>query len=109
MAEGGVTVEPKDVPYLLLGAMSTVREEMKKTVDDLVEKGKGGSGRSTKGLEQADRAVRELADKGRKEREGLLNAVGREVTRVLDNMGAVTKTDIRALDRKLASIEKKVK
>lgn len=102
-------MEPKDVPYLLLGAMSAIREEMKKTVDELVEKGKSGSGKGAKGISQADRAVRDLVDKGRKEREDLLGAIGKEVTRVLDNMGAITKNDIRALEKKLASIEKKVK
>lgn len=102
-------MEPKDVPYFLLGAMSTIREEMKKTVDDLVEKGKSGSGKGARGLTQTDKAVRDLVDKGRKEREDLLNAIGKEVTRVLDNMGAVTKNDIRALEKKLANIEKKVK
>jgi len=102
-------VEPKDVPYLLLGAMSTVRGEMKRTVDELVEKGKGGSGKGAKGIAHADRAVRDLVDKGRREREDLLNAIGKEVTRVLDNMGAITKNDIRTLEKKLANIEKKVK
>ena len=102
-------MEPKDVPYLLLGAMSTIREEMKKTVDDLVMKGKSGSGKGAKGINQADKTVRDLVDKGRKEREDLLSAIGKEVTRVLDNMGAITKNDIRALEKKLAIIEKKVK
>lgn len=103
-------MEPKDVPYLLLGAMSTIREETKKTVDDLVEKGKtGGGGKGAKGIVQADRAVRDLVEKGRKEREDLLNAIGKEVTRILDNMGAITKNDIRALDKRLANIEKRIK
>lgn len=102
-------MEPKDVPYLLLGAMSTLREEMKKTVDDLVLKGKSGSGKRAKGINQADKTVRDLVDKGKREREDLLSAIGKEVTRVLDNMGAITKNDIRALEKKLAIIEKKVK
>jgi len=102
-------VEPKDVPYLLLGAMSTIREETKKAVDDMVEKGKGGGGKSAKGIAQADKAVRDLVEKGKKEREDLLNAIGKEVTRILDNMGAITKNDIRALEKKLANIEKKLK
>lgn len=102
-------MEPKDVPYLLLGAMSTFREEMKKTVDELVEKGKSGSGKGARSVTQADKTVRDLVDKGRKEREDLLSSIGKEVTRILDNMGAITKTDIRALEKKLASIEKKVK
>ena len=102
-------MEPKDVPYLLLGAMSTVREETKKTVDDLVEKGKSGTGKSAKGIVQADKTVRDLVEKGRKEREDLLNSIGKEVTRILDNMGAITKNDIRALDKRLANIEKRIK
>jgi polyhydroxyalkanoate synthesis regulator phasin len=102
-------VEPKDVPYLLLGAMSTVREETKKTVEELVEKGKSGSGKGARGITQADKTVRDLVDRSRKEREDLLSAIGKEVTRILDNMGAITKNDIRALEKKLANIEKKVK
>lgn len=102
-------MEPKDVPYLLLGAMSTIREETKKTVDDLVDKGKTGSGKGAKGLAQADKAVKDLVEKGKKEREDLLSAIGKEVTRILDNMGAITKTDIRSLEKKLAKIEKKLK
>jgi len=89
--------------------MSTIREETKKTVDDLVEKGKAGTGKSAKGIAQADRTVRDLVEKGRKEREDMLNAIGKEVTRILDNMGAITKNDIRALEKKLANIEKKIK
>jgi len=108
-SKGGGTVEPKDVPYLLLGAMSTIREETKKTVEDLVEKGKAGSGKSGKGIVSADKAVRNLVEKGKKEREDLLNAIGKEVTRILDNMGAITKNDIRALDKRLANIEKRIK
>lgn len=102
-------MEPKDLPYLFLGAMSTVREETKKTVDELVEKGKAGSGKSAKGIAQADKAVKDLVEKGKKEREDLLNSIGKEVTRILDNMGAITKNDIRALEKKLSNIEKKVK
>ena len=102
-------MEPKDVPYLLLGAMSTIREETKKTVEDLVDKGREGSGKGAKGIASADKAVRDLVEKGRREREDLLNAIGKEVTRILDNMGAITKNDIRALERKLANIEKRVK
>lgn len=102
-------MEPKDVPYLLLGAMSTIREETRKTVDDLVEKGKTGTGKSAKGITQADKTVRDLVEKGRKEREDLLSAIGKEVTRILDNMGAITKNDIRALEKKLSNIEKKIK
>ena len=89
--------------------MSTIREETKKTVDDLVEKGKAGTGKSAKGIAQADRTVRDLVEKGRKEREDMLNGIGKEVTRILDNMGAITKNDIRALEKKLANIEKKIK
>ncbi len=102
-------MEPKDLPYLLLGAMSTIREETKKTVDELVEKGKSGAGRGAKGVAQADRAVKDLVERGRREREELLTAIGKEVTKVLDTMGAVTKNDIRALEKKLASIERKLK
>ncbi len=102
-------MEPKDLPYLLLGAMSTIREETKKTVDELVEKGKSGTGKGAKGIAQADKAVKDLVERGRKEREELLAAIGKEVTRVLDSMGAVTKNDIRALEKKLASIESKLK
>ncbi|MBU4193882.1 MAG: phasin family protein [Actinobacteria bacterium] len=102
-------MEPKDVPYLLLGAMSTIREETKKTVDELVDKGKKGSGRGAKGLAQADRVVKDLVEKGKKDREDLLSAIGKEVTRILDNMGAITKNDIRSLEKKLVRIEKKIK
>lgn len=89
--------------------MSTIREETKKTVDELVEKGKSGSGKGAKGIAQADKAVRDLVDKGQKQREDLLNAIGKEVTRILDNMGAITKNDIRNLEKKLNSIERKIK
>lgn len=102
-------MEPKDVPYLLLGAMSTIRVETRKTVDELVDKGKTGTGKSAKGIAQADKTVRDLVEKGRKEREDLLNAIGKEITRILDNMGAITKNDIRALEKKLSNIEKKIK
>lgn len=102
-------MEPKDMPYLLLGAMSTIREETKKTVDDLVERGKAGPGKGAKGLAHADKTVKNLVEKGKKDREDLLNSIGKEITRILDSMGAITKNDIRALEKKLANIEKKLK
>lgn len=97
------------MPYLLLGALSTIREEAKKTFDELVERGKSGSGKGAKGVASADKAVKDLIDKGRKDREELLNAIGNEVSKVLDSMGAITRNDLRSLEKKLATIEKKLK
>lgn len=101
-------MEPKDFPYLMLGVMTSARQETKKAIDDLVEKGKKGKGKSAKGVAQADKAIRDLVDKGQKGMDELLAAIGKEVTRVLDGMGAITKNDIRAIEKKLSNIEKKL-
>ena len=101
-------MEPKDFPYLLLGVMTTLREDMKKTIDEMVDKGKVGKGKGAKGVAQADKAIKDLVEKGQKGMDDLMAAIGKEVTRVLDGMGAITKNDIRAIEKKISGIEKKL-
>ncbi len=101
-------MEPKDFPYLLLGVMTTLREDMKKAVNEMVNKGKAGKGKGAKGVAQADKAIKDLVGKGQKGMDDLLAAIGKEVTRVLDSMGAITKNDLRAIEKKINNIEKKL-
>jgi len=109
-------MEPADIPYLVLGAMSTTRSELKKTVDELIEKGRE---RFEKQQEEATRKkgetakkgeayISELVGKGRTQHEEFVNAVAKEVQRILGSMGVVTKADLRKITDRIAKLEKKI-
>ena len=76
-------MEMNDMPYLLLGALASVRDDSINTVDDMVKKGK-------------------------KESEELVDSVGKVVKDTLDSLGIVTKSDIKSVEDRLAGLEKKL-
>lgn len=93
--------ELSDIPFLLVGSVVALQEEVEKAADLLVEKGKS------------------LTPEGRKkvmsEKKGLISkgdefsvVVARTVQRVLENVGIVTRSDLEDIDRRVTVIEKKV-
>lgn len=98
-------MEPKDIPYLVVGALTAVREETQKAVDSIVKKGK----KTTKTTRETDNAIKKLIEKGKKEREEVSDRISKEINKALSNLGLVTKEDIKALEQKITNIEKKIK
>lgn len=90
-----------ELPYLAVGAMAAIQEELMKAADQLVDKGKS------------------LTPEGRKkmvsEKKGLISrgddfsqVVARTVQRVLENTGIGTRGDLEELDRRVDALEKKL-
>ncbi|MBU4193883.1 MAG: phasin family protein [Actinobacteria bacterium] len=107
-------MELSDMPYLLLGALASVRDDSVKTVDDMVGKGKElaeGTVSKAKGIAEDKRletTIQELVKKGKKESEELVEAVSKVIKDTLDSLGIVTKSDIKEIDNKLTDLEKKI-
>lgn len=102
-------MEPKDIPYLVLGAMSTARSESKKMVDELVVKGqKRFKEQPKEAAKKSEAYISELVEKGRSQQEEFANTVAKEVQRVLGNMGVVTKADLDKLNGRIAKLDKKL-
>jgi polyhydroxyalkanoate synthesis regulator phasin len=102
-------MEPKDIPYLILGAMSTARSETKKTVDDLVKKGQEAIKKQPKEVsKKGEEYISELIEKGKKQEDEFVTTVAKEIQRMLSNMGLVTKEDVKKLSERIAKLEKKI-
>lgn len=93
--------ELSDIPYLLVGSLVAVQEEVEKAADRLVEKGKS---LTPEGRKKAMADKRGLVSKG----DEFSQVVARTVQRVLENVGIVTRTDLEDLDTRVSAIEKKV-
>ncbi|PKQ28362.1 MAG: hypothetical protein CVT63_03120 [Candidatus Anoxymicrobium japonicum] len=107
-------MELNDMPYLLLGALASVKDDSINSVDDMIKKGKvlaeGGKAK-VKGTAQdrkLEATVQELVKKGKKESEELVDAIGKSVKDTLSSLGIVTKSDIKAVEDHLADLEKKL-
>jgi colicin import membrane protein len=107
-------MELNDMPYLLLGALASVRDDSIKNVDDMIKKGKelaeGGKAKvkDAAGDKKLEATIQELVKKGKKESEELVDAVGGVVKDTLDSLGIVTKKDIKGVEDRLAALEKKL-
>ena len=107
-------MELNDMPYLLLGALASVRDDSIKNVDDMIKKGKelaeGGKAKvkDAAGDKKLEATIQELVKKGKKESEELVDAVGGVVKDTLDSLGIVTKNDIKGVEDRLAALEKKL-
>lgn len=107
-------MEMNDMPYLLLGALASVRDDSINTVDDMVKKGKElAEGGKAKVMETAqdrkiEATIQDLVKKGKKESEELVDAIGKVVKDTLDSLGIVTKSDIKGVEDRLAVLEKKL-
>lgn len=107
-------MELNDMPYLLLGALASVRDDSIKNVDDMIKKGKdlaeGGKAKvkETAQDKKLESTIQELVKRGKKESEELVDAIGSVVRDTLDSLGIVTKKDIKGVEDRLAVLEKKL-
>ncbi|MBU4241458.1 MAG: hypothetical protein KKE43_08165 [Actinobacteria bacterium] len=90
-----------DIPYLFVGAVVAVQEEIERAAESLVEKGKS---LTPEGRKKAMSAKKGLVSKG----DDFSQVVGRTVQRVLENSGIATKGDLEMLDVRVKEIEEKV-
>jgi polyhydroxyalkanoate synthesis regulator phasin len=107
-------MELNDMPYLLLGALASVRDDSIKNVDDMITKGKelaeGGKAKVKDAAQdrKLEATIQDLVKKGKKESEELVDAIGGVVKDTLDSLGIVTKADIKGVEDRLAALEKKL-
>jgi polyhydroxyalkanoate synthesis regulator phasin len=106
-------MEINDMPYLLLGALASVRDENISTIDDMIDKGKElAEGTKTKVKTAQDKnleaTIQDLVKKGKKESEELVDAIGKVIKDTLDSLGIVTKNDIKGVEQRLTAVEKKL-
>jgi polyhydroxyalkanoate synthesis regulator phasin len=102
-------MEPKDIPYLILGAMSTARSETKKIVDDLVKKGQEAIKKQPQEVsKKGEEYISELIEKGKKQEDDFVNNVSREIQRLLSGMGLVTQEDVKKLSERIDKLDKKI-
>ena len=106
-------MELNDMPFLLLGALASVRDENINTIDDMIDKGKElAEGTKTKVKTAQDKnleaTIQDLVKKGKKESEELVDAIGKVIKDTLDSLGIVTKNDIKGVETRLAAVEKKL-
>jgi len=105
-------MELNDMPFVLLGALASVRDDSIKTVDEMVAKGKemaeGTKGKVRSAAEQRklETTVQELVKKGKRESEDLVDAIGKVIKDTLDSLGIVTKSDIKGVENRLTSVER---
>lgn len=92
-----------------LGAISSTKEKIEKTVKELVEKGK---------LTEIEgkKLVEEMSKKGEEEKEALIKIVQGEVEKAMENVPIATKENVQKLEAgiaelraELAEINKKIK
>lgn len=90
-----------DIPYVLVGAVVAVQEEMMKAGDLLVDKGKS---LTPEGRKKMAGARKGLVSKG----DDFSMVAARTVQRVLENAGMVTRGDLDKLDHRIDAFEKKL-
>lgn len=101
-------MEPKDIPYLILGAMSTARSETKKTIEELVKKGQEAIKKQPRQVtKKGEEYISELIEKGRKQEDEFVSTLTGEIQKLLSSMGLVTREDIRRLTERIEKLEKK--
>lgn len=90
-----------DIPYLLVGGLVAVEEEVQRAADRLVEKGKS---LTPEGRKKAMASKKGLISKG----DDFSQVVARTVKRVLENAGLGTRADLDEIDRRVNELEKKL-
>ena len=90
-----------DIPYLAVGALVAVQEEIEKAAERLVEKGKS---LTPEGRKKMATAKKGLISKG----DEFSTVVAKTVQRALENTGIVTHADLTGIEKRITDIEKKV-
>lgn len=81
-----------------VGALTVTREKAEKMIRELEQKGEVTSG-------EAREYINELVERGEQERNVLRETVSRELDRLIKVMGLATKSDLKALEERLDSLE----
>lgn len=94
-------IDLSDIPYLAVGALVAVEEEIQKAAERLVEKGKS---LTPEGRKKMAAAKKGLVSKG----DDFSQVVARTVQRALENTGIVTRSDLESVEDRVTVIEKKI-
>ena len=95
-----------DLPYLVVGAGVVIEEEAQRAADIFVEKGKS---LTPEGRKKAQVEKRGLVAKGGRRATDFSVAVAKTVQRTLENVGLVTRDDLKSLDEKVDELAANVK
>jgi polyhydroxyalkanoate synthesis regulator phasin len=90
-----------NIPYLAVGALVAVQEEIEKAAERLIEKGKSLTPEGRKKMASTKKG---LVSKG----DEFSTVVARTVQRALENTGIVTHSDLDGIEKRVTVIEKKV-
>ncbi|HEY5527178.1 MAG TPA: hypothetical protein VIK02_06330 [Candidatus Anoxymicrobiaceae bacterium] len=90
-----------NIPYLAVGAVVALQEEVEKAAERLVEKGKS---LTPEGRKKMATAKKGLISKG----DDFSQVVARTVQRALENTGIVTRGDLESVEGRVSHIEKQV-
>ncbi|PKQ28774.1 MAG: hypothetical protein CVT63_00960 [Candidatus Anoxymicrobium japonicum] len=93
--------ELSGIPYLMVGGVVALQEEIEKAAERLVEKGKS---LTPEGRRKMAGEKKGLVSKG----DEFSQVVARTVQRALENTGIVTRSDLMSVERRVADIEKKI-
>jgi polyhydroxyalkanoate synthesis regulator phasin len=94
-------IDLSNIPYLAVGALVAVQEEIEKAAERLVDKGKSLTPEGRKKMASTKKG---LVSKG----DDFSTVVARTVQRALENTGIVTHSDLDGIDRRVTEIEKRV-
>jgi polyhydroxyalkanoate synthesis regulator phasin len=84
-----------------IGLFDYTKEKVEKLVDEMVKRGEVNKQDSTK-------TVEELWEKARKEQSDFWNKIKANVKNIVDEMAMPSKADFKALEDRVAALEKKV-
>lgn len=90
-----------NIPYLAVGAVVALEEEIERAAERLIEKGKS---LTPEGRKKMATAKKGLISKG----DDFSQVVARTVQRALENTGIVTRSDLETIEGRVTHIEKKV-
>jgi len=90
-----------DIPFLLVGSVVALQEEIEKAAERLVEKGKSLTPEGRKKMASTKKG---LVSKG----DDFSHVVARTVQRALENTGIVTRSDLQSIEHRVTVIEKRV-
>jgi polyhydroxyalkanoate synthesis regulator phasin len=90
-----------DIPYLAVGAVVALQEEVEKAAERLVEKGKSLTPEGRKKIASTKKGLISKGDE-------FSTVVAKTVQRSLENTGIVTRSDLDGIEKRGTVIEKKV-
>lgn len=85
-----------------LGAFTVSKDKIQELIDELVDEGEVTQ-------REAKSFANKILDRVKKERDEIKKTIQEEVQSVVTKLGIVSKSDFKALEKKVSSIEKKLK